>query len=135
MPKPFFVCHQCGEGADSINHAIRLIRRVGRDEEQSMDICDSCLDSLTGNLIGPCHTCDNIYSILQRSEVLDDWNCESCTALARARECFPQTKWDSTIQIGGLGFAAWLVTSSFDGDVMVSTDLHGAYLSRVEARS
>ncbi len=69
-----YFCSECGEAHSSIN-VVEVLTSAGPADRL---ICDECLDSLTGTVIGPCATCGDLYARHTRRTETDSWTCEGC---------------------------------------------------------
>ena len=69
-----FFCEECGTGRASIN-VITVSTAMG---EMDVQVCDDCLASWTGTVIGPCTECGDIYARHSRRTESDPWTCEGC---------------------------------------------------------
>ena len=75
MPGSYY-CSDCGESHASIN-VVEILTSTGPTD---LYLCDHCLDSLTGTVIGPCQECGDIHARHTRRTELEPWTCEECAS-------------------------------------------------------
>ncbi|MGC4052897.1 MAG: hypothetical protein QM757_26515 [Paludibaculum sp.] len=69
-----FYCSDCGERHSTIN----IVLRVVAANEVEVELCDDCVETLTGPVVGPCAVCGDSNAHQYRATELEPWHCSTC---------------------------------------------------------
>lgn len=72
-----YYCEECGEARASIS-ILTVATAMG---ELDVQVCDECLTTWTGTVVGPCADCGDLYARLSRRTETDAWTCEGCATV------------------------------------------------------